>query len=243
MCVTQREDPQNRILFQETKLLRKIRDLKKKVSVLQLQLKKDKMNDKSVINYLETALNEMQFQFVKMQVTNRGRPKHGRRYSDKQKSMCLAIYRQGPKVYRFLERGFVLPTKKTLGRHSANMLFKSGVDVKVLEATKNVVKDWPHNDKYCSISWDEVSLKEHLSYDPTQDVIEGFVELPNSRKPDFATHSLTFMVRGINVPFKQSIGYFYTNALHAFELVELVKLMIGAVLPTGKTHKLISSQM
>lgn len=201
---------------------------------MHLQLKENRMNDETVTKYLETILNEMQFEFVKMQIKNRGRAKHGRRYSVKQKSMCLAIYKQGPKLYRFLERGFVLPTKKTLGRHSANLLFKSGVDLKVLEAMKNIVKNWPQHDKYCSISWDEVSLKEHLSYDPVRDVIEGFVELANSRKPDFATHSLTFMVRGINVSFKQSTGYFYTNGLHAFELVELVKLMIGAVITSGK---------
>lgn len=176
----------------------------------------------------------MQLEFVKMQITNCRRPKHGRRYSPQQKSMCLAFYKQGPKLYRFQETAFILPTKRTLGRHSANLLFKSGVDFKVLDAVKNAIEDWPESDKYCVISWDEVSLKEHLDYCHTRDAIDGFVELANSRQPKFATHALTFMVRGINVSFKQSIGYFCTNGLCSIELVELVKLMIVAASNTGK---------
>ncbi len=123
--------------------------------------------------------------------------------------------------------------KKTIGRHSASMLFKSGVDYKMLDAIKNVVKDWPEKDKHCSVSWDEVSVDEHLDYNTSQDCIEGFVELAGARKPSFATHSLTFMARGINISFKQTFGYFFTSSLFAIELVELVKLMIGALSTTG----------
>lgn len=169
-----------------------------------------------------------------MQITNRGRPRHGRRYTLKQKSMCLAFYRQSPKLYRFQETDFVLPTKRTLGRHSANLIFKTGVDFKVLDAIKNAIDGWPEKDKYCGMSWDEVSLQEHLDYNHSRDAIDGFVELANSRQPKFATHALNFMARGINVPFKQSISYFYTNGLLAVELAELVKLMIEATSSTGK---------
>lgn len=154
-------DDKEEFLFQENRLLRQIRNLKNRVATLCLRLKSNKLDDKTVIKYLSTILNEMQLEFVKMQITNCRRPKHGRRYSPQQKSMCLAFYKQGPKLYRFQETAFILPTKRTLGRHSANLLFKSGVDFKVLNAVKNAIKDWPENDKYCVISWDEVSLKEH----------------------------------------------------------------------------------
>lgn len=196
-------------------------------------MKKNQINDKTVISYLSAILNETQFEFVKMQITNRQRSKHGRRYTQKQKSMCLAFYKQGPKLYRFQEKSFVLPTKRTLGRHSANLLFKSGVDFKVLDAIKDVVKDWPENDKTSTISWDEVHLQEHVDYCHSRDLIDGFVEFGDRRQPKFATHALTFMARGVKVPFKQTVGYFYTNSLCAFELVELVKLMIEATRTTG----------
>lgn len=192
-------------------------------------MKNNKLTDAAVISYLETKFNDQLLEFVKMQLKNCGRPKHGRRYSPKQKSLCLAMYKKGPRSYRFNGTWCYLPTKRTLGRYSARLVFQSGVDVKALAAMKNIIADWPQKDKLCTFGWDEVSLSEHLDYCQSLDKIEGFVELCQPNKPMFATHSLTFMVRGIEVPFKQSIGYFYTNGLKSFELAELVKLMIGRV--------------
>lgn len=66
------------------------------------------------------------------------------------------------------------------------------------------------------------------------DEINGFIEMAGIRKPIFATHALTFMVRGINVPFKQPVAHFYTHAIKSFELAELIVLVLEAVLKTGK---------
>lgn len=196
-------------------------------------MKINQFNDTNVINYLSKKVDKQFLELVKMQLTNYGRPKHGRRYTKEQKSLCLAMYKYGPKSYRFKETWMILPVKQTLGRHSANLLFKSGVDSKVFDAIKKTVKDWSDCDKYCTISWDEVSLKEHLEYSHSRDVLEGFVETEKPTQPIFATHALTFMVRGIKMTFKQAIGYFYTNGLKSFELIELIKLMIGAIANTG----------
>lgn len=199
---------------------------KRRVKDLQQKLKTNKINDSTVLSYLKTKFNEQLLEFVAMQLKNCGRSRHGRRYSPKQKSLCLAMFKQGPKSYRFNEKWCCLPTKRTLGRYSAQLTFKSGVDSKVLEAVRTIVKDWPQKDKYCTIAWDEVSLIEHLDYCQALDKIEGFVEICKPERPVFATHALTFMVRGIEIHYKQSIGYFYTSGLKSFELVELVKLMI-----------------
>lgn len=139
----------------------------------------------------------------------------------------------GPKAYRFNEQWCCLPTARTLGRYSAKLIFTSGIDSIVLEALKNVVTNWPQKDKYCTIGWDEVSLTEHLDYCHSLDKIEGFAEMSKPNVPIFATHSLTFMVRGIEISYKQSVGYFYTNGIKSFELAELIKLMIGEVLNIG----------
>lgn len=196
-------------------------------------MKRNKIDDTAVLNYLSTKFNKQLLEFFAMQLTNCGRAKHGRRYTPEQKSLCLAMYKQGPKSYRFKEKWCALPTKRTLGRYSANLIFKSGINPKVFEAMKNVVKDWPEKDKICAFMWDEVSIKEHLDYCQSQDKMEGFVEMNKTKEAIFATHAMTFMVRGFEVPFKQSTGYFYTNGIKAFELVELIKLMIEQVLTTG----------
>lgn len=74
-------------LFQEKKLLRQARYMKKRHTDLQQKLKKSKINDTTVLNYLSTKLNGMQYAFISMQLTNNGRTKHGRRYNANQKSM------------------------------------------------------------------------------------------------------------------------------------------------------------
>lgn len=188
------------------------------------------MNDSNVLTYLCSRFSNELCEFMKMQLQNCGRPKHGRRYTDEQKSLCLAMYRQGPKSYRFKEKWCTLPTRRTLGRYSAELVFKSGIDQNMFDALQNVVKDWPQEQKLCGLTWDEVSLKERLIYSQSQDRIEGFIE---SVTPKFATHSLTFMLRGLDVSYKQAVSYFYTNGLKSFEFVELVKMVTERVIAAG----------
>lgn len=152
--------------------------------------------------------------FLEMQINNSGRKSKGRRYTLEQKSLSLAIYKQGPKGYRFLKRIFCLPCKQTILRHSAKLYFETGVDEQMMNLVKDKVKDLADIDKYCILSWDEVSLQSHLAYSHSKNFIEGFIDLDYMRWSSFATHSLTFMVRGLNLPFKHTVGYFYMTTSH-----------------------------
>lgn len=78
-----------------------------------------------------------------------------------------------------------------------------------------------------------MALSHHLSYCTSEDYIDGFVDFGDVRIPDFATHSLTFMLRGISKPFKQPVAYFYTQNLNGIQLADLIKLMIRAVHDSG----------
>lgn len=182
----------------------------------------------------DANFNEQQMEFLIMQLSNSKKKLHGERYTDEQKNFSLAIYKQSPKCYRFLRRIFRLPSKRTLGRHSAKIIFESGIDPKLFDFIKERVNNMPEIDKYCTISFDEMALKAHLDYNEARDLIEGFVELADERRPEFATHSLTFMVRGIHTPYKQSVAFFYTAGLKSVELATLIKLVTEAVLETGK---------
>lgn len=168
-----------------------------------------------------------------MQLNNTGKKNRGQRYTLEQKSLCLTLYKQSPKNYRFMQRIFALPCKRTLQRHNAYLHFDAGIDETLLEFMKEKVKELAEVDKYCVISWDEQSLKAHLDYNHFNDMLDGLVDLGQERRPAFATHSLTFMVRGINTGFKQSVAFFYTDNLKALELAEIIRLVIEAVLDTG----------
>ena len=102
------------------------------------------------------------------------------------------------------------------------------------------VRDMTNADKLSVLSWDEVSLKPNLDYDKSRDIIDGFVDMNGERRPEFATHALTFMVRGIQIPFKEPVSFNYTSNLKAFGLSGLVNVTTEAVLDTGKVFLLHS---
>lgn len=116
-------------------------------------------------------------------------------------------------------------------------MFESGINRKFFDFLKSVVSNMDDIDKHCILVWDEMALKPHLDYSDSRDMIDGFVEMATMRRPNFATHALVFMVRGINRSYKEPTAYFYTDGLKHFELVEMVKLVGIEVLNTGNFYK------
>lgn len=201
---------------------------------LRQELRCAKSKKKSVmLDYLSGIFNPEQMAFFSMQLKNSGKKSKGRRYTPEEKSLCLILYKHSPSNYRQMRKMFILPVKRTLGRFSARLVFNSGIDRKLFAHIKEHVKNLSELDTYCTLSWDEVSLKPHLDYCIHKDEIDGFVDMLGVRRPDFATHALVFMIRGINAPFKQPITYFFTNGLKYYELEEMIKLVAKAVLDTG----------
>lgn len=185
------------------------------------------------MKYLGEIFNAEQLAFFSMQIKNSDKKPNGRRYTSEEKGLALILYKNSPKNYRFMEKFFVLPSKRTLGRYSAELIFQTGVDLKLFSHIAEKVKSFREEYKYCTLTWDEVSLKAHLDYNSSRDEIDGFVDMLGVRRTAFATHALTFMIRGIKIPFKQPIAYFFTHGLKHFELAEMIELITKAVLDTG----------
>lgn len=191
------------------------------------------------MEFLRKIFNPTQMTFFEMQMMNARKKLRARRYTTEAKSLSLILYKHSPKNYRFMQKTFILPSKRTLGRYSAKLAFEAGINPKLFAHIKSKVEKMSESEKLCTMSWDEISLKAHLDYSSTRDMIDGFVDLSYVRTSGFATHSLTFMIRGIEIAYKQPIGFFFTNGLKSFELVELIKLMTEAVLDTGNFSNLI----
>lgn len=171
--------------------------------------------------------------FFEMQLRNVGKKNHGQRYTNAEKSMMLAIYKRGPRAYRYLSLLFGLPNRWTLCRHSAQVKFDTGINTKLFDLLKSTASKLSDLDRLCTIGWDEMALTHHLSYCDSEDFIDGFVDFGNTQIPDFATHSLTFMIRGVNRAYKQPVAYFFCQNINAIELAEVITLVIRAVSETG----------
>lgn len=169
-----------------------------------------------------------------MQLRNSDRKNHGQRYSNEEKSLLLSLYRHGPKSYRFLASLFALPSKRTLNRHSAVLQFKSGINPKLFQFIKSKASEMSDLDKLCTIAWDEVAVSANLNFCETKDCMDGFVDLGDDVPiPEFATHALVFMIRGITQAYKQPVAYFFTSNLDSDQLSKLVKLVIQEVFKAG----------
>ena len=68
-------------------------------------------------------------------------------------------------------------------------------------------------EKVCVLVMDEVSLKEGLSYDVSEDKIEGLEDFGELAR-HVANQGLVFMVRGLSKNWKQPIAYFFPAIQH-----------------------------
>lgn len=66
------------------------------------------------------------------------------------------------------------------------------------------------DNKVVSLLFDEISIKENFQYDVTDDRIVGFVDNGHTRTNIPSTSILVCMMTGINIKFKQVVGYWLT---------------------------------
>ena len=94
----------------------------------------------------------------------------------------------------------------------------------------------------CAVVFDEITIKECVSYNKERDEIEGLEDFGLNGKTKYvANHAIVFMVRGLKANWKQPVGYFLSSGpvegqmLHSLlqeciEKVEEVGLNVKAVI-------------
>lgn len=65
------------------------------------------------------------------------------------------------------------------------------------------------NDRYCSLTLDEMSIDSKIEYDSSSGGVMGMVTLPGHSGP--ATHGLVFMLSGLCLRWKQTVAFYYTG--------------------------------
>ena len=204
--------------WKQSKLLRKERQrtfrLKQKVASLRKSMEKASKDFKSIADLIKGAshyLDEPALSFFASQLRNSShrRRARGRRWSYDDKVIALSLYHQSPKAYAFCQRVFTLPSVSSLLRWLSNIEVRPGFSKTVFDLLKNKVACMSAKDKLCVVSFDEMSLRTGLTYNITEDVVEGFEDFGTLGRTDNpAKHALVFMVRGLTSKWKQPVGYF-----------------------------------
>ena len=167
-----------------------------------------------------------QLNFIMAQV-NQGRKKaKGRRWTINDKRLCLSLLHSSPKTYRLLRTVFTLPSISTLKLLMRRVQIYPGINQPILDALKLKLANSPPLHKVVTLALDEMAIKEALSYDASQDAVEGFT-MELTRGNTLANHANVFMLRGLVEKWKQPIGYYLSSGpMEGHTMAELVKSAI-----------------
>ncbi|KAK7457998.1 hypothetical protein BaRGS_00039119 [Batillaria attramentaria] len=184
--------------------------------------KKLKRQDRkaAVLKELANFLPRKTVQFIASQLRAVDKKKKGVRWTEKDKTVALSLFHSSPKAYRRLKKIFLLPSVSTLRRSLQNIELYPGFNSKILSALSIKVKSLPPGNELCVLIFDEVSIKEGVSYDPKRDRVEGLEDCgTHGRGEHIANHALVFMLRGLRANWKQPLGYFLTSGTVSGQLL------------------------
>ena len=162
-----------------------------------------------MLEELSKSLPSMTAEFIKSQIGLLKKKKRGRRWSDHDKTLALSLFHASRHVYRVLSKMFILPSVSTLRSCMRKINIYPGLNFKIIHALFSKVKVMASGGELCSLVFDEISLREGVSYDEGKDEIEGLEDFGLFGKSKYvANHATVFMLKGLKFNWKQPIGYF-----------------------------------
>ncbi|KFM78508.1 THAP domain-containing protein 9, partial [Stegodyphus mimosarum] len=161
----------------------KIKRLTSQVSYLKRKYCRDKKSLADILKVIQPMVSPVIYSFIKGQLKASSLSKYGQRLSLEDKNLCLQIYLSSPKAYDTLKAFFNLPSKPTLRKSISGIYLEPGFSAAVLQFLRLVVSKLKCQDKYCILSFDEMTLKRGLLYDKKNDRIVGFENYGSYSKP------------------------------------------------------------
>ncbi|KAF6203192.1 hypothetical protein GE061_003610 [Apolygus lucorum] len=232
--------PRKQKLVQEVRKQRKslgvIRKSLKSKSLRLQSLEKSNRDDIALVERFASSMSLPVANLVYAQVRNFKRKPRARRWTVAEKLIALSLYKRAPRSYRFLATMFTLPTPRTLVTLLNKVPLKPGINSHVFDSIKQIInKRDDSRYAYCALLWDEMSIREHLEYIPSDDLIWGYEDLGNgkrSNKP--AHHALVFMAVGLFYQWKQPLAYYFTPSnLGGLSLVEILRSVLSQCNSSG----------
>ncbi|CAK1597788.1 unnamed protein product [Parnassius mnemosyne] len=118
----------------------------------------------------------------------------GRRFTKQDKVLSLALYKQGPRAYRWLRKIFILPSPLTLSRMISTASLKAGLNENIFRELQQRAQKMKPKQKLCMLLFDEIALTPHFDYNRRRDTITGFVDNGETTQNKIADLALVFMI-------------------------------------------------
>uniref|UniRef100_A0A6B0VEJ3 Putative transposase n=1 Tax=Ixodes ricinus TaxID=34613 RepID=A0A6B0VEJ3_IXORI len=162
--------------------------------------------------------------------------KQGRRYSEHDKNFALALHYCSPSAYRMLQKMLCLPCERSLRSWLQALQVKEGLNDTVLKILGLKSQSLELADRVVSVIIDEISLKEHISYNAREDIFEGFAV--DGRGVVIANQALVVMIKGLKRGKKQVLGYYLSkDGMRGDDLKEIVISCLHKIKSTGFAPK------
>ena len=163
-----------------------------------------------IISELADILPTNALKFVSTQIRIGSRKPRGIRWTSAEKRIALSLMHSSPKTYLLLSKILHLPSFTTLRRTMKGVQVYPGFNEKIMKVLSDKVSSLKYG-KLCSVVFDEMVLKEGLSYNEEKDYVEGVEDFGDQRTHFVANHATVFMVRGLCQPWKQPVEYFFVK--------------------------------
>ena len=170
------------------------------------------LSAEDLVKQLSNYFDGQKLQFLSSQIRLANRKGKGKRYTETDKKIALALYLKSPQAYRLLSKMFSLPSTRSLARWKETMKTSSGFNSETLQMIRLLSKGMTTQDKIVVLTFDEMQVKKGLDYDLPEDRIEGFVNYGDDEHENIeASQALTFMVHGLTSRMKIPLAYFFTG--------------------------------
>ncbi|CAH1366216.1 unnamed protein product [Tenebrio molitor] len=207
-------------LVKLSKLLEKERS---KVTILQ------NLYNEGKFEFIDENVNFVTKEFINSQLRNANVKPTARRWTEQDKAFALSLYKRSPRLYRYLQVYFQLPSSRSLKAILAKIPFDTGVNSVILEHLRSQISKMNQADSNCTLLFDEISLCQGFHYERVQQYLSGFEDIGHlGRTNKAANHALVFMVRGVRKQWKQVIAYYFTSkTIQTANLKFLIKEIIS----------------
>lgn len=206
--------PSNASASTKPKIVVPLSELQKFMTEKQALAKLATAKEQEII-VLKRKLKKMQFEKNKHKCSagpksSRKVGRHANRWENEEVRKALQLkFSCGRTGYEtLLKQDYPLPSIRTLYRRTEHIKFEPGPLDEVFEMLKVKVETMSDLEKFCTVTLDEMKIKEGYLQDPSTGKCYGKVTLPGHSGD--ATHALVFMMGGIYSHWKQAVGYWYT---------------------------------
>lgn len=155
--------------------------------------------------------------------------KKGQAWTKDEKDFALLSYYKSPSAYNYWRNALKikLPAVSTIRNWLSELDCLPGFNLPVIQEIERKVQSMSDSEKVCSLLFDEIKIKKCIEYSTKYDKIEGFHDHGDSRKNQFGTQILLFLIRGVHSNWKLPFAYFVSG--NTIKNIDLKKLILEGI--------------